>query len=235
MTDETVECFNCGRANPAWAQVCRSCGVPLRTSAHETPLGRVPTDQRSLVSIAAAVGTIFAAVLVGLLISSMNPVEPTVGLTSASPTPSASSTPRATPTPEPAATDTPVPSTEPTPVPLPGTLAFGSGFNGAELSGGTDTFAPGSLFAHQVTMPTPFSTNVISEGVVRIADDGTETPIVDPAGNTLGVDPNATQANFGPIGTDDLRNALGGPGTFRMEVYLGEQKVAEATFKLTEG
>ena len=28
--DETVDCFNCGRANPEWAQVCRSCGVALR-------------------------------------------------------------------------------------------------------------------------------------------------------------------------------------------------------------
>jgi hypothetical protein len=24
MTEETVDCFNCGRANPEWAQVCRS-------------------------------------------------------------------------------------------------------------------------------------------------------------------------------------------------------------------
>ena len=30
MTGDSVECFNCGRANPSWAQVCRSCGVPMR-------------------------------------------------------------------------------------------------------------------------------------------------------------------------------------------------------------
>ena len=42
MTDETVDCFNCGRANPAWAQVCRSCGVPLRHGeARVAPTGRI--------------------------------------------------------------------------------------------------------------------------------------------------------------------------------------------------
>ena len=56
MTDETVDCFNCGSSNPAWAQVCRSCGVVLRHG--ETRIGpaeRIPTDRDSLVSIAAVI------------------------------------------------------------------------------------------------------------------------------------------------------------------------------------
>ena len=57
MTGDSVECFNCGRANPSWAQVCRSCGVPMRPGAAGSapPSGRVPTDRDSLFSIGAAV------------------------------------------------------------------------------------------------------------------------------------------------------------------------------------
>ena len=48
-TDETVDCYNCGRSNPEWAQVCRSCGVPLRHGqARVVPTGRIPTDRNSL-------------------------------------------------------------------------------------------------------------------------------------------------------------------------------------------
>jgi hypothetical protein len=55
-TGETVECFNCGRANPPWAQVCRFCGVPLVAAGSPAliPSGPFPTDSRSLLSMGAA-------------------------------------------------------------------------------------------------------------------------------------------------------------------------------------
>ena len=93
MTDETVDCFNCGSANPEWAQVCRSCGVALRHGeARMVAAGRVPTDRDSLVSIGAVIGTILAALVIGLFISSLNPTDPTVGRE----TPSPSATPEPT-------------------------------------------------------------------------------------------------------------------------------------------
>ncbi|MEP6681571.1 MAG: hypothetical protein ABJB65_08845, partial [Chloroflexota bacterium] len=86
MTGDTVECFNCGHANPAWAQVCRNCGVPLRPGvAHTAPSGRFPTDRDSLISIVAAIGAIAAAVLVGLFLANISPSAPTVGHGTASP------------------------------------------------------------------------------------------------------------------------------------------------------
>ena len=60
MTGDSVECFNCGRANPSWAQVCRSCGVPMRPggAGSKPPASRLPTDRDSLFSIGAALATI---------------------------------------------------------------------------------------------------------------------------------------------------------------------------------
>ena len=236
MTGETVECFNCGHANPAWAQVCRNCGVPLRPGvAHTAPSGRFPTDRDSLISLIAAIGAIAAAVVVGLILANISPSSPTVGRATPIPSGTAiavqSSTPPAV-TPVPVATPTPVP----TPVPLPGTLAFGTGVDGSgNLTGKTDTFAPGSTFAHLITNSAAFGANKIGEGVVQIAADGKETQVVDPAQNTLPVAPTAKRATFGPIPTDQLRNALGGPGKYRMEVYVGKKKIAQRVFTLTGG
>ena len=79
-TDETVDCYNCGRSNPEWAQVCRSCGVPLRHGqARVVPTGRIPTDTNSLISIAAVIGVILGAVVLGIFLSSLNPTDPTRG------------------------------------------------------------------------------------------------------------------------------------------------------------
>ena len=235
MTGETVECFNCGHANPAWAQVCRNCGVPLRPGvAHTAPSGRFPTDRDSVISLIAAIGAIAAAVVVGLILANISPSSPTVGR--ATPIPSgteiaqSSGAPEVTPVP--VATPTPVP----TPVPLPGTLAFGTGVDGSgNLTGKTNTFAPGSTFAHLITDSAAFGRDKIGEGVVQIAADGKETQVVDPAQNTLPVGPTAKRAIFGPIQTDQLRNALGGPGKYRMEVFVGTKKIAQGTFTLTGG
>jgi hypothetical protein len=234
MTGETVECFNCGHANPAWAQVCRNCGVPLRPGvSHTAPSGRFPTDRDSLISLSAAIGAIAAAVVVGLFLANLSPSTPTVG--HGTPIPSGSAIARFSATPEPtvaAATPTPVP----TAVPLSGTLAFGTGVDGAgKLTGKTDTFAPGSTFAHLVTNSAAFGTNLVGEGVIKIAADGKETQVVDPAKNTLPVSPSAKQGVFGPISTDELRKALGGAGKYRMEVYLGKKKIAQGVFTLTGG
>ena len=68
MTGDTIECFNCGRANPAWAQVCRSCGVPIRSAAARSqPTGPIPTDRDSLISIGAGVGSILLAVILAVV------------------------------------------------------------------------------------------------------------------------------------------------------------------------
>ncbi|CAN5256557.1 hypothetical protein BH24CHL10_BH24CHL10_08010 [soil metagenome] len=103
MTDETVDCFNCGRVNPEWAQVCRSCGVALRHGeARVVPAGRFPTDRNSLISLAAVIGTIVAALLLGLFVSGLNPTNPPVATEpSASPSASATPVPNAKPTEEP--------------------------------------------------------------------------------------------------------------------------------------
>ena len=95
MTDESVECFNCGRANPEWAQVCRSCGVPLRRGqSRTTPTGRVPTDRDSLIRIAAVIATILAAVVIGLFVSSLNTTDATVGQATPTPSPTPPPSPR---------------------------------------------------------------------------------------------------------------------------------------------
>ena len=93
-TDETVDCYNCGRSNPEWAQVCRSCGVQLRHGqARVVPTGRIPTDTNSLISIAAVIGVILGAVVLGIFLSSLNPTDPIVG--EGAPTPTATPSPTA--------------------------------------------------------------------------------------------------------------------------------------------
>ena len=149
MTDETVECFNCGRANPEWAQVCRSCGVALRHGqVRVVPTGRVPTDRDSLISIGAVLGTILAALIIGLFVSGLNPTEPTVGF--ATPSPSPTLEPTAVPSETPIPTEAPTPV--PTPVPLLATVTFGTelGAN-RQVVNPVETFTPGMTFAHSIS------------------------------------------------------------------------------------
>ncbi len=172
MTDETVDCFNCGRANPEWAQACRSCGVALRHGeARVVPAGRFPTDRDSLISLAAVIGTIVAALLLGLFVSGLNPTDPPVA---AEPSPTAVSP--ATPTEEPSAAQTESPdasasvaasasaATSASVAPsaseapdLPGTIVFGSELDGdRQIIEPVDTFTPGMTFAHSITSTEPF-------------------------------------------------------------------------------
>jgi hypothetical protein len=228
MTDESVECFNCGSANPEWAQVCRSCGVVLRHGETRiTPAERIPTDRDSLVSIAAVIGTIVAALLIGLFVSSLNPTDPTVGL--ASPSPTATATPTEEPTVEPEPTDTPVPSA--TPVPLAGSVAFGTTLDeNGNVTDPTDSFAPGAQFAYSVTMPNGFGGTPLRNQVVKIAEDGTETSVLD---DGVPVDPAATVFGYVVGTTDGFIGSLGGAGTYVWRSYIGDQLIAEGTFTYT--
>ena len=237
MTGETVECFNCGRPNPEWAQVCRSCGVPLRHGfASTVPEGRVPTDPGSLISIGAVIATIVAAILIGLFVANLNPTDPT--LIGGQPTPS----PTPTVIPEPSVSGSVAPSVAiaPTPTPaatpaLPGTVAFGTGIDpNGQITGATDAFTPGVYFAHVITVTEPFGVAELGEQVVQVAEDGTETEVVGAAGNTLTVDPASTRGGIVCCIAGELINELG-PGNFILRVYRGEELIAQGAFRLAEG
>ena len=235
MTDETVDCFNCGRANPEWAQVCRSCGVVLRHGqARIVPSGRYPTDRDSLISLGAVIGTILGALVLGLLISSLNPVDPTIGL-GASPTPTATATPTEAPSVAPSVSASAAVVPSPTPA-LPGTVVFGTQLDGnKQVVEPVETFTPGMTFAHSITSTAPFGAATIGEQVVRVNDDGTAgDEIVAAAGNQLRVDPAASSDGFvGPDAGAFLQDW--GPGLYEMRIYVGETLIARGQFRLAEG
>ena len=243
MTDETVDCFNCGRANPEWAQVCRSCGVALRHGeARVVPAGRFPTDRNSLISLAAVIGTIVAALLLGLFVSGLNPTDPPVA---AEPSASASATPvsTATPTEEPsvaatesaAASVSVAPSASEAPA-LPGTIVFGNELDGdRQIVEPVDTFTPGMAFAHSVTSTEPFGAETLGEQIVRLNEDGSEgDQLVAADGNQLTVNPEATSAGFVAGDSADFVRDWG-PGAYEMRVYVGETLIARGSFRLAEG
>jgi hypothetical protein len=237
MTGETVECFNCGRPNPEWAQVCRSCGVPLRHGfASSVPEGRVPTDANSLISIGAVIATIVGAILIGLFVANLNPTDPDLigGQVSPTPSPTINPAPSASASIAPPASVAPTTTPAPTPV-LPGTIAFGTGIDpSGQITGATDTFTPGVNFAHVITMTEPFGVAEVGEQVVQVAEDGTETEVVAAAGNTLTVDPASTTGGIVCCVAGELINELG-PGNFVLRVYRGEELIAQGAFRLTEG
>ena len=235
MAEGSVECANCGRANPAWAQVCRSCGAPIRPAADAaaSSLSVAGVDQGSLLAIGAALGTIVVAIVIGLLVGGILPPAP---VAVASPTPTASAEPSSTPaTPDPSASiGSPGPSTTPPPD-LPGTLTFGLGLNAEtqRVTNPTDTFTAGTLFAHSVELTAPFGVTQIGEGVSKVNDDGSETLLINQEDNILtGIDPDALVDGF-TVETNALLDALG-PGTFVMRVYRGSELLAQGTFILVE-
>jgi hypothetical protein len=229
MTEETVDCFNCGRANPEWAQVCRSCGVALRHGeARVVPTGPFPTDQTSLISIGAVIGTILAAVLIGLFVSSLNPTETTIVQATATPSPSLE--PSVEPSIEPIPSDTPQASVEPSRPALRGTLAFGTGLdNAGNVTGPTDTFGPNVNFAYALTIPGGLGATPMRNEISRTSDPAevvqNDELQVDPADELIGY---------------NLGGAAGfiqdwGPGEYIWRVYVGDELVAEAPFRLSEG
>ncbi len=236
MAEGTVECANCGRANPAWAQVCRSCGTPMagatgaQASTQASPLPGV--DQGSLLAIGGALGTIAAAIIIGVLIAGILPPAPAVVVPTATPDPSASAEPTPAPSVDPSA-GTPDPSASIPPT-LPGTLTFGLGLNPEtqRVTSPTDTFTPGTIFAHSIELTAPFGVTEIAEGVWQIAEDGSETQVINPEENPLGVDPEAMVDGF-TVPTNALLDPLGA-GTFVMRVYRGSELLAQGTFILAE-
>ena len=235
MTDETVDCFNCGRANPEWAQVCRSCGVALRHGqARIVPAGRMPTDRDSLVSIVSVIGTILLAVVLGLFVSSLNPTEG--GVADATPTPTATERPTPSEEPSESASASPSVAVSPTPTPLPATVVFGTMLGGdQQVTDPQETFVPGMRFAHSISSTTPFQSDAIAEQVVRLNEDGTDNAeVVAAAGNQLAVDPAASTVGFvGPDAGDFVRSW--GPGLYEMRIYIHETLIATGRFRLAEG
>jgi hypothetical protein len=229
MTDETVDCFNCGRPNPDWAQVCRSCGVALRHGeARTAPAGPFPTDRDSLVSMAAVIGTILLAVVLGLFVSGLNPTASPVS--QATPTPSPTLEPSPTPEPEP----TPTPEPEPTPTPEPelrGTLTFGTGLDDSrQVTGETDAFTPANNFAYSLSVPGGVGGSPIRNQIERVSDPS--ELVVD--GDEIPVDPDSEVIGF------NLGSAAGfvrdwGSGEYVWRIFVGDELVAEATFRLAEG
>jgi len=231
MNDELVDCFNCGRSNPEWAQVCRSCGVPLRRGEPLlAPAGRIPTDRDSLLSIGAVIGTILLAVVLGLIISGLNPTDPSVGRTTPTPSPS--------PTPEPTESVAPSETPAPTPTPVagpPGTLVFGTALDqNRRIVEPVNTFTPGMVFAHSIEVPTPFGVSTVGEQIVRVLPDGTEEEVVRAIDNQPQVQADATVAGFEAGDARDFIEEWG-PGLYVMRVYAGEVLIAQEQFTLAEG
>jgi hypothetical protein len=230
ISDETVDCYNCGRSNPEWAQVCRSCGVPLRHGqAPVTQAGRYPTDTNSLISIAAVIGVIFASVLVGLFVSGLNPTDPSVGAPTPTPQPTPSPSIEATAAASPSATA--APTAAPTAA-LPGTIAFGSALDANQVvSEPVETFTPPVAFAYSVTMNAAFGTNAIENEIAKLGEDG-ET-IVLPR-QSVQIDPAAQSFGY-VIGTAGDFLGAWGPGEFEWRVYVNGAVVARGTFRYSEG
>ncbi len=234
MTGETVDCYNCGRPNPPWAQVCRSCGVPIQAARNaSTAAGRFPTDQNSLISMGAGVAAIVGAIVLGLLFSGMLPEAAPVAEATPSPTPSPSAR---------ASVELPSeePSVEPTPAPTPvliGTVTFGTGINATtrEATGVTDSFGPGTPFCHSVQLTEPFGVDSIQEEVLRVEEDGSFTVVQERADSNLKVNAASQISGFCAPATGPLI-AGWGTGDFVLRDYRNPdtpELIAEATFSLT--
>ena len=239
MTGDSIECFNCGRSNPSWAQVCRSCGVPMRPggAGARPPSGPFPTDRNSLLSIGAALATMGLAILFGLLLSSMLPAaEPVI----------------ATATPQPTATLLPSPSgaatasAEPTPEPTPeliGTMTLGFGRNQStdEVIDISDTFGHGDSFCHAISLPEPFGVDTYQEEVLKVRPNGDLRIVQRRQIGTLPVDPAASivsWCNPADLLIDGISGSDGwGLGEFVLRAYRrsgGLELLAEGRFTLVD-
>jgi len=194
--------------------------------------------------MAAAVGTILAAIVVGLVLSNLDPSDSVAVGAGATPTPAVTAPPAATVLPTLAATTIPTAAPTPTPVPLPGELLIGTALdpNTRRVSTPQTTFAPGDTFAYSLTMPDAIGTNEIFVEVVEIEADGTETVRQAPDAGQ-GIDGAQATASFqipantlilGPDGVSGSGDEFGA-GSYVMRIYLAaDELVAEAPFQLTE-
>lgn len=238
MTGDTVECFNCGRTNPSWAQVCRSCGVPMRPggAGARPPSGPLPTDRDSLVSIGAGLATIALAIVFGLLLSGMLP-EAAAVIETQTPEPSVSVLPSASGD----ATESAKPTPRPTPD-LIGSVSFGYALNPStrEAIDITDTFALGDSFCHSISLPEPFGVTKIREEILKVKGDSLK--VVQRRGILPGIDPNADIAGF-CVSADALISGVNGTngwgtGKFVLRDYRTvdgtPELLAQGRFTLTE-
>ena len=234
MTGDTIECFNCGHANPSWAQVCRSCGFAIRPDgpASGSPRGLLPTDQASLISIGGTLGAIVLAIGVGLFLSGLIPPAPNVAVETPSPT--ASPTPLPSVSAAASVSATAAATASPTAPPI-GTVSFGTGLNSAltDVTSPTTAFSAGMGFAHIIRLPTPFGVSTIQEEVVRRDASGKETVVQPRTSSPLGVNPSKKTAAFRVRDAGTLVTAWG-TGTFFLRVYRGGfELLAEGRFTLS--
>jgi hypothetical protein len=242
MTGDSVECFNCGRSNPSWAQVCRSCGVPMRPggAGARPPSGPFPTDRDSLVSIGAALGTMAVAILIGLLLSGMLP-EAAAVIDTPTPQPSVSVLPSGSGAATPSAEESAPPEK------LPGKIALGYGLNRSTMhvTNPSHSFARGQSFCHSVSLPTRFNVSKLHEEILKVEDNGDLT-VVQRRGGKDGVvgpiDPNARVVGF-CAQADWLIDGVGdtegwGTGNFLLRDYRvrgnGPELLAQHRFTLTD-
>jgi hypothetical protein len=232
MSGDTIECFNCGHANPSWAQVCRQCGFALRPGSGSSsgPRGIFPTDQASLISIGATLGAIVLAIGLGLFFAGLLPPAPNVAVETPSPTPSPTPLPSISVVPSVA--ESAAASVVATPA-LPGTITFGTGLNAnREVTNPTTTFVAGTGWAHSIKLTQgTFAVNTVQEEITRVADGKVVQARV-PNG-TVQVTPSATSAGF-KAGVDTTKLIAGwGKGEFVMRVYRGVELLAEGHFTLS--
>jgi hypothetical protein len=230
MSGDTVECFNCGHANPSWAQVCRSCGYPIQPSGQGSsgPRGLFPTDQDSLTSIGITLGSIVLAIVVGLIFSGLIPDAPNVAEETPSPTPSPSASPSALPTASAIASGSALASPS-----LPGTITFGTGWNNDthQITGPTTDFTAASAgFAHAITLSEPIGVDRLQEEIVSVAADGVETVVQSRADGTVFVNKDLTTDGLKASVSVSQLIAAWGKGTHIMRIYRGGELLAEGTF-----
>jgi hypothetical protein len=231
MSGDTVECFNCGNSNPAWAQVCRSCGAPIVRSptGGRGSGGIFPTDQASLISIGAAVGSIVLAIVVGLVFAGIVPPAPNVAEPTPTPIPSVSAEPSLSEAPSGSGSETPVPTP-----PLIGTITYGYGLNTSthEVTDPTDTFGPGTRFCYSILLTEPFGVSTLSEEVVRVEADGSLKVVQARENESVDVTPGLMIAGYN-VRTNGLISAWGA-GNFIMREYRGAELIAEGRFTFTK-
>jgi hypothetical protein len=232
MTGDTVECFNCGHENPAWAQVCRSCGYPIQSVVPTSggPRGLFPTDQASLTAIGGAMAAILGAIVLGLILSGLIPPAPNVAAETASPspTPSVSASPSLLPSVVESAPGSAGASPQ-----LPGTIVFGTGWDktAKQITGVTNAFTAASAgFAHSITLSEPFGVDRLQEEVVRLAADGSETIVQPKDKGVVIVNPLLLSDGLKSSSTVSALIAKWGKGTLVMRIYRGTELLAEGSF-----
>jgi hypothetical protein len=230
MSGDTIECFNCGHANPSWAQVCRQCGFALRPGGRPSggPRGIFPTDQASLISIGGTLGAIVLAIGLGLFFAGLLPPAPNVALETPSPSPSPTPLPSISEAPSVAASTAPSGSAAPV---LPGTITFGTGINPdtREVTGPTTNFVAGIAFAHSIKLTQTFAVNSVQEEITRVADG---VVVQTRENGSIPVTPGSMIAGIRVADAAPLINGWG-KGEFIMRVYRGVELLAEGHFTLS--